>query len=462
MAKGWALPIALWGDTDGMREAGEMFLPSRKGEKSNGVLNENYHTRLNETTLSNYYTPAVKNLTGKVFEKPVVIGEAIQAKSDWWDNVDLQGSNLNDFASEIFEAAAKLGMSFILVDAPSDGESTSLAEQIAKNVRPYMTHITADQVIGIKTAEINNLTTLIEVRILETIIEENDDYEQEVVKQVRKIFKNFNEDGSEAQGCSYEIWQEIDGAETAIDTGSISLDEIPLIPVYTNRVGFFEAETYFMTLCNLNLAHWQSTSYQTNILNVARVPRLGAFGFTDEEIEQFKKHGVANGIFSTNPEARAEWTEAKGDSIASGERDLASLESQMERRSLDPVLKTASASDVATIANIEQSKSNSVLQSWSEATQRSLNKAIKIMYQLAGEGDIEPDVKLNDNFNIVSDVEKKAKQLLEDYIAGTMSLETLLNERKRIGYVDDDFDIDAELENLKADSGLFYTEGSDG
>ena len=455
MREGWKLPLALWKDTQGMREANVAFLPALEGEKDeNGNLNDKYYRRLNETFLTNYFRSTIKDLSSKIFEKPIVIGEELEPYRDWFNNIDMMGSNLNDFAVDLFEGSAKLGISYILVDAPNDEGAANLAEQRAKNLRPYFTHVTGDQVIGWKTESVNNVETLIEARIVEQIIEEDEEYKQSTIEQVRRLFID--------NGLVYfEIYQEDKDREwVVVEEGQMSCSIIPLIPVYTNRTGFMQAETYFTTLCWLNLAHWQTSSYQRHILNTARVPRMSAVGFTVDEVEYFKKHGVAHGIMSTNENAKAAWVEANGSSISHGVEDETRLEEEMQRRSLNPVLKTATASDVATIANLEENKTNSVLQAWAESSQRSIGQAIYVMLEMAGEPMDELTVKVNDEFSIVSDVPAVAKQLLEEHLSGVLSIDELLKEYKRIGHRDDEFDIEVEKELLSKGAAEFG--GDDG
>lgn len=449
------LTDALWGDTPAMRAAGEAYLPARSGEKDDGgSLNKNYETRLNETTLSNYFKPAINGLSGKVFQKPIQIEEALRSKDDWWNDFDLSDTNINDFALNVFEAGVRHGVSFVLVDAPVEGESSNLAEQKKKNIRPYCTHITADQVIGWRSERINNAEVLTDVRIKESVIEEDDDYNQESIAQIRQITLDES-------SVIWRVWRKLDKGEWFVYAeGFYSLGYIPLFPFYTGRTGFFEAKTYFTTLAYLNVLHWQSSSYQRNILNVARVPRFGAYGLTEEEAEALNKHGVKNGIFSTNPanEVRVEWVEADGQSIAHGERDLEKLEEQMALRSLDPILKKAPNTEVATIANIESSKANSILQSWAESLQRTLRKAVSAMLEMAGEPNDDPEILVNDEYSVVSNMAERVKELREMRAMGEISHATFLYEVKRIGFFDDDFDIEGEVEAVNDELNLGESE----
>lgn len=454
MAVGWNLTDALWGDTPAMRAAGTTYLPARKGELEEGTnkTNQEYNTRLNETTLVNYFSQAIKGLSGKVFQKPIIIGENIKAKADWWNDIDFAGSNIDDFSMCVFEAGVRHGVTYILVDAPSTEGSDNLGEQIKNNERPYLTHVTADQIIGWTTERVNNAITLTEIRIKEAHVVTGEDYEQTVVVKIRKIFKNFvvDEDGFKTftDGCTWQIIRLDDGKEIPESEGMFAVDEIPLIPFYTNRTGFMRAETYFTTLAHLNLQHWQSSSYQRNILNVARVPRFSAFGLTEEEAKQYAKHGVSNGVFSTEEKGRAEWVECEGASIGHGERDLEKTEEQMALLALDPQLKKATGTQLATVANIETSKANSVLQKWAQSLQTTLTKSISVMYEIASETIDSPQLIVNDEYQAIVNIEGRVKELREMKAAGEISRLTFLTELKRIAFYDDDFNIEAEMDLL--------------
>jgi hypothetical protein len=455
MAVGWNLTDALWGDTPAMRAAGTKYLPARKGEfeESTDKTNQAYKTRLNETTLVNYFSQAIKGLSGKVFQKPIIIGENVKAKADWWSDIDFAGSNIDDFSMCVFEAGVRHGVTYILVDAPSTEGSDNLAEQRKNNERPYLTHVTADQVIGWKTERVKNVLTLTEVRIKEAHVVTDEHYNQTIVVKIRKIFKNFSFDDEGLKvftsGCSWEIIRLNDGEEVPESSGGFAVDEIPLIPFYTNRTGFMQAETYFTTLAHLNLQHWQSSSYQRNILNVARVPRFSAFGLAAEEAAKYAKHGVSNGVFSTEKEGRAEWVECKGASIGHGERDLEKTEEQMALLALDPQLKKATGTQLATVANIESSKANSVLQKWAQSLQTAFIKSASVMYQIAGESIDSPQLTVNDEYQAIVNIEDRVKEAREIRAAGDMSRLVFLTELKRIAFYDDDFNIEAEMARLK-------------
>jgi len=441
----WKLPETLFGDTPAMRAASTTYLPQRSKESDAA-----YDVRLNETTLVNYLTPAIESLSGKVFSKEIVVGENLKPYQDWLDNIDMEGSNINEFGKELFVASALRGVTYIVVDAPFAVKADNLKDQKNSNVRPYLVHVTANQIIGFKTRIINNVKTLSEVRISETIIETDEDYNEVEKERVRKLF--IPESGGRAGWEIHEPVNTDKGIEwVKTEEGLFSVDYITIIPYYTNKQGFMQARTYFTTLCYINLQHWNSSSYQRNILNTARVPRLTGFGFGEDEIKEFEKHGVANGVFSTNKDATAGWMECEGKSIGHGERDLKSMEEQMALLSLDPILKKETTTDLATVANIESSKSNSVIEQWAGSLQAALIDAIVIMGELANRKIDKPDIKVNDEYQLIDNSAVSMKELREQRGAGDLSRRTLLTEAKRIGFYDDDFDVDTEISLIKAE-----------
>lgn len=457
MAKSWALPNALWGDTPAMREAGKEFLPQMPSEND-----DDYSVRKKETTLVNYFGTTIKNLSGKVFQKPVVIGESFRDIEEWLLNIDLEESTISDFGLNLLISSMRHGLTHVLVDSPQFGEFSSLAEQIDSGVRPYLVNIPADKLIGWDEIKVNGVKKLAGIRITETVIIDGADFEQESREQIRRIYLNTEtgDDGKRflSGGGGYEIWQDKSENKQAnfelIESGDMDIDYIPLITYYTNRTGFMTGETYFKTLTHINHQHWQSSSYQRNILNVARVPRLLLKGFGKDEIETMNEHGVRNGLMSTDSEADGKWIEARGYSIESGERDLANMEEKMQMLSLDPVLKPATNTKVATIANIEASKANSVLMQWAESLQGVLIKSVNVMRDMAGIEKQNDGLSLNDSFEIIANVENRAKELREMRSNGDLSLEEYYEELKRIGFLDDKFDVAKQVEMVGAETGL--------
>jgi hypothetical protein len=97
-----------------------------------------------------------------------------------------------------------------------------------------------------------------------------------------------------------------------------SQPEIPLLPVYINRTDFMRASPPLAKLAELNIAHWQSSSDQRNILHVARVPILFGAGVRRRRQNAIGASEMVK--FNSNPAAKLTYVEHTGAAIGAGER----------------------------------------------------------------------------------------------------------------------------------------------
>lgn len=114
---------ALMGGGDAMRDAAEAFLPRFPAESQ-----EAYDARLKGSWLFNGYRKCVRDMAGRVFDKPVEVADGPQQLIDWCENADMQGQDLSTFAREVFTDAFAAGVSFIMVDAPRRDAETTRAD----------------------------------------------------------------------------------------------------------------------------------------------------------------------------------------------------------------------------------------------------------------------------------------------------------------------------------------------
>ncbi|KIC22429.1 hypothetical protein RA20_00655 [Leisingera sp. ANG-Vp] len=309
----------LMGGTDTMRSKGENYLPKFQSESD-----EAYKAHKNSTFLFNGYKKTVRDMTGKVFDKPVELTEGAPEKlKTWCENADMQGRDLSTFAKDVFKKGYDAGISYIMVDAPlRDGKVTQVQAE-RQNLRPYLVHLTVEDVLGWKTAVIGNVSVLSQLRIMETVEKDDPDDEFKSVswKQVRVLDRA-------ADGVTVRLFQQNEKQEwVEAERYKSAAKEITVIPFYAERTGFFTGEPVLEDLADVNIAHWQSQSNQRNTLRSARVPILFAAG-RDDEAPLVIRAGSAT--TSRNPNAKLEWVEHSGAAIESGRQDLKDLEFQME------------------------------------------------------------------------------------------------------------------------------------
>lgn len=436
---------ALMGGTKAMRKAGEEFLPRFPQESL-----EAYEARKNGSFLFNGYKKTVKDMTGRVFDKPVEVQECPDRLIDWCENADMQGRDLSTFARDVFENVFDAGVSYIMVDAPRREGEVTLAQAQNANLRPYLVHLTVEDVLGWKTAVVDNVTVLSQLRIMECVKEQDpkDEFEQIEINQVRVMDRTDT-------GVSIRIFRKVEKQEewALYDEYESAADEITIIPFYANRTGFFTGEPVLEDLADKNIEHWQSASDQRNILHAARVPILFAAGRDEDEDIVI---GASKAVTSRDPQATLQWVEHSGAAIGAGRDDLKDLEFQMEVLGLQLLV---ARSETATGATLDAAKETSQLAMMADALRDALEQALLLMCDYGGLADADVSVAVNDDFGVGLMTAQEALALLSSVNTGQLSRETFLRELARRGMIRSDIDPMDEAERIESEGGQGLSDG---
>lgn len=384
---------ALMGGTLAMREAGEVFLPRFKAEDR-----ESFRARLQGSWLFNGYRKTVRDMTGRVFSRPVELGEGASAQvRGWMENADLAGHDLSVFARRVFEdALSGPGISYIMVDAPPRAGTETQAEAAARGLRPYLIHLRVEDILGWQTQVIGAVTVLRQLRIREAVAEPDpaDPFAQTSRERVRVLTRTES-------GVTVTLYRKSarNAEDWEIEAPPIvtGLSEITVTPVYLNRTGFFTGAMLLDDLADVNIAHWQSQSDQRTILQAARVPILFATGFPDDAPPLVI--GSKAAITAMDPSAQLRWVEHSGAAIGAGRQDLKDLEFQMEAFGLQ-LLTPRPEAQSATGEAIDAGKETSTLSMTADALQDALEQAMIWVAAYGGEP-ASPSVVVNKDFGPV-------------------------------------------------------------
>lgn len=438
------LPRALMSGTVGMIEAGKTYLPQHQEERD-----PHYKSRLESTTLYNGFSETVKKQSGKMFSKEVIVNEDAPVQiSELTLNIDSQGRNLTSFSYDCIKMAMVDGISYIYVDFPpittnEQGFATSLDQQ-SQGARPSSILINSEQILGLKTENIQGIQQLTEIRILEQSIEDNpdDQYSELSIQQVRLLTRG-----------GFQIWRQDKSIINTSDNwvlyseGTTSIDYIPIVPVYTNRVGFMEGRPPLSPLAELNKEHWVSSSEQRNALTYARFAMIVVSGVNpDDEI------GVVapNAILKLPHGASASSITTAGAGITQGFIDLEKIEERMRNAGMTVKVQT-NTGQTATEANINSAESNAALLAVANSLEDSLDKMLAIYADYMGLPS-GGTVTVYKGFG-----EQQATGTLQELqsmrVQGDIRHETLLEESVRRGILPEDFDIQAEIDGIN-DSNL--------
>lgn len=437
MAERWKLPQDLKGGTLAMRRARTQWLPMEQAENSVA-----YNSRLNRTTLFNGYADALETIADQPFTKPLTLTyegvDPLGIIESIISNADLQGTNLTQFARELYEDGADYGIAHILVDFPNTEATANALAERQSGVRAILRRICPKDLIGWRS-EVNTRgeIELSEVRIRQDEVQEDGDFGEKVEKQVRVIRRNENvvwsggEDGSD--------W-------TPGPATPNSIGKVPLITIYFRRTGFMTARPPLENLAWTNLTHYQSSSDQRNILRVARVGILFGKGFGDDE--NAFVIGPNNVVLTKNTDADLRYVEYSSDgAIEAGRKDLEDLKAEMQRLGLAPFVETMADTTATGVRHSEGGK-QSKAQAWNRAVEDATVEALEMACEWQHQQPPEISAKLFDDFSVINGTNEDAKLLLEARKEGEISRETLWHELKRRRLLDDNLDFTEEAAKL--------------
>jgi hypothetical protein len=449
-----ALIDTLLSGTEGMHAAGEVHLPKHENESATA-----YKARLARSVLLPALEDTLDTLTGKPFAEDVVLGEDIPPQvMALLGDVDLQGNALQPFLRSWFREGWAKGLSVVLTDFPvseqplgDDGKprARTLADDRAENVRPYTVQIRPENIIAAYAETVNGRERLTHVRILEVTTERRG-YEEVCVERIQVL-----------EPGRWELWEYADEKKEKwhlVDEGPTGLANIPLTVFYAGkRIGLLEAMPPLTGLAHLNIAHWQSSSDQRNILTVARFPILAGSG-----VDSDAKITVGPNNFLTTESADGKWyyVEHTGAAIESGAKDLETLENQMAAYGSE-FLRSRPGNETATGRAIDSAEATSYL----AATVQGFKDCVEEVLQHMAEWlklDTGGSVELRGDYTLEEANQPELDALRKARDARDISRTAYLAELKRRKVLKDDFDeaADKELLDREAADGLAMADGT--
>jgi hypothetical protein len=295
--------------------------------------------------------------------------------------------------------------------------------------------------IGWRSELVDGVDRLTQVRFMECVTEDDGDFGETQIKQVRV----FSRAGDQVAWSIYRRSNAGASDGWAVhDQGMVTIGEIALCPVYLNRTAFMQGLPPLSDLAEVNLAHWQSQSDQRNILHAARVPILFWAGKTDNSPVEI---GAFRMLTSSDPNSKLSYVEHKSEAIGAGRQDIKDLEEQMQVLGLE-LLVSKPSGQTATGETIDQAKMNSSLAMMANALKDALEQAFGFMALYAG---LDRDagggsLTINTDFGISMRGTQDTSGLLQAVKDGVISRETCIRELKRRGILSDDIDEAEEVQ----------------
>lgn len=431
------IPNALYKGNDYLKENTTLYLPKNLGES-----NELYELRLRRSVLYNVYGNFIDKISLIPFRHGVTWGLDVPTKiQDYCKNIDMTGTNLENWAINFYKDANINGISFYLVENPQLSPNRTLYDDIQEGDlnRPYFVHIPANNLYGWNYEFNNGNMELTQIRFVRYVdIQEGafgvKKYKEYVVysKDVIQVYR------SKLTASSAEVVE-------LVNVVPNRLGFIPIVTLNLNQLGFMISKPLYLNLAELNLRHYQSYSDQININHYARVPIMFAKGMnTGSEHETIP---ITAGMIIGGPDSGdLKFVEHSGASINAGMNEIKDIEEKMSIISGEYYNQKNSSQITATSAILNKIESGVVPGANIRILESAINQGFELMrlYDRSIPA-FTTGVNLNTEDSIVPET-ANFQYVTNMYAQGIIDRDTYLKESKRRNILDDDSELNTSGE----------------
>lgn len=296
----------------------------------------------------------------------------------------------------------------------------------------------APNIIGWRHDPVDGKGQLQQVRLREIITQPEGRFGTEINRQVRVM-----------EPGKYEVWKESEygSGSYALDrSGTVSVNEIPLAVVYSERQQVLVSEPPLEELANLNIQHYQLQASLLNSLHVAGFPLLVLKAW-DDSSETLQNLSVGNAL-ALPPEGGAEYVEPASSAFDAMQTELKQLEEQIGTLGITMLARPKNVAESGTSKALDRADSNSMLAQISINAEMALQDAMNWAAQYAG---VEPPrVSIVRDFNAETMDAGTMTQLTAMFNAGLLDKETVLRLLQQGEILDDGADLDEIMEATQA------------
>ena len=398
--KGWENMKAVVSGTEYLRENCEAFLPLEPREDYSAYL-----ARVNRAVFTPYTQRLISGAAGLILRKPI----SIEGDSYWTEvfnkDVDGCGSDLDEYARRLVMCALTYGHCHTLVDFPAPTDAKSLAEERALNRRPYWIEVDPTKVYGWRLDRESNYGNLTQVRIGEKAVVPDGEFGEKVYDQIRVIepgrYRVYRQEQQkkEMQG-NFPYPSSFDQSDATaefelIESGPYSLEQIPLVTVYANKLDTMTSRPPLLDIAHLNLAHFQRQADLIHSLHIASQPMLVLEGWDD----QTKDMAISvNYAMATQPGNKVYYVEPAASAFEAQSAEIQELQQQMASLGLSTLSQQKFVAESADARRLDRIDTNSMLAMVSMDLESGLQKSYNLAANYLG---IEPPkVKISRDFDL--------------------------------------------------------------
>lgn len=465
MERDQELVCTLLGGVQTIREKSKKYLPQFPTESDS-----DYKHRLDNAKLTNIFLDIVENLAQRPFAKKVQIDEEGGVPPqiiDFGDDVDGQGSSLHSFAGEVFFYGIAQGLDWLLVDYTKGVPPTvTVSQERALGARPYFVRIPAQNVLAVYSDMVNGREQFIHARIWEpvTVREGWKEVEKKRVRVFNREPLGFDEQRRPTgyAPAVYEVWElqkddKQNGKEVwvKIDTGPVTIGEIPLVPFLTGRrrSRSWRYDPPMRAAAELQIELYQEQSGLKHVKDLTAFPMLAANGVQPEKInDKIKPVQVGPKMvlyappYGDVPGGSWSWIEPSATTLTFLAEDSKETKRELRELGRQPLTAQSGNLTVITTAYAAQ-KGNAAIQAWALNLKDALEKALHYV-TLWLRLDFKPIVIIDLDFDLGYGDDESFNQVLAMYAAGLISRAAVIKEARKRGILDTDYDGEEDLNKI--------------
>jgi len=444
-----------------IKKAREVYLPKLSGQSP-----ESYERYLRRVKFFGATGRTLDGLHGNVFRKaPVYTGKVTGAFMESLNDVDLRGTNIEQFVSDIINDLLKTNWGGVLVDYARGEEAVSLAEAESKGLKWYLKYYPAESVINWETKVINGKERLSMVVLIEpyTVKEPNDRFAVKKHNYYRVLYLD-----DETHKYRQDIYDDQISITEPKEKGIVikmNGQEMDDIPFYT-MPGKVPEKSMLYDLAQLNIQHYQDSADYQHGKHYTAIPFLAAVGLKPE-IDETKTPPEPKPLIigsdcvnyfpneDHTPNADVKYVEFNGQGIKSIADGIIHTESQMAITGAHIIAAEKKGVETAEALRIHRIGENGVLATFT----RNISNSITLALRKKGEGDganVNELAKWAITFNTDYDISDEDIQTLTSLLAGRAAGEVpriaVFNILKSLNLIPEQWDFDTFIKEVEKDA----------
>lgn len=440
--------------------------------------------RANRAELFPMFKETVKGMVGLALRKDPVLGNDVPASIvALWENIDGAGTAGAVFMKRLFTDALVKGHSCVLVDVPKASTTKVLTIRQTANLglRPYAVHVKPEQVINWRTQVINGAVVLTLLVIQEVVDVPNGRFGTSSVTRYRVFIRD------DATGLiNWEVWEQEDDAKDPVmmegQSGVLTATtRIPFAVCYAGeRLAALQSLPPFLDLAYTNIAHIQVLSDHRSALHAGcnpilvikgrsgggqtvtpdpnrpapPIPGMAGQSFDNPAIPGVTPSappilvGVNVGI-DVDKDGDVTFAEPTGASAEASDKELQNIETRGAAQGLSMLQRDVRQAQTAEAERLQRVEKDASLSSAVRSLQDMGETMLAFFALLLGEttgGSLELDYAFEQSMLTTQQVDTYSRLVG----SGQLTRRTMWARLIRGGWLDDDFDADAEDAALEA------------